>query len=99
MPGCSWRRTYPTSAGIWAASTSSLQDGGDHSLRVGAIILATGAELYDPRGEYGYGELPNVITSEELEKAFCEVRLGSRRQRAPAGKCRLHPVCGIAGSE
>ncbi|MCJ7708648.1 MAG: FAD-dependent oxidoreductase, partial [Anaerolineales bacterium] len=50
----------------------SLQNGGDHSLRVGAIILATGAELYDPQGEYGYGELPNVITSEELEKAFCE---------------------------
>jgi heterodisulfide reductase subunit A len=49
-----------------------LQNGGDHSLRVGAIILATGAELYDPRGEYGYGELPNVITSEELERAFCE---------------------------
>ena len=50
----------------------SLQNGGDHSLRVGAIILATGAELYDPQGEYGYGELPNVITSEELERAFCE---------------------------
>ncbi len=47
-------------------------NGGGDSLRVGAIILATGAELYDPRGEYGYGVLPNVITSEELEKAFCE---------------------------
>ncbi len=50
----------------------SLHNGGDHSLHVGAIILATGAGLYDPRGEYGYGVLPNVITSEELEKAFCE---------------------------
>ncbi len=34
---------------------------------VGAIILATGADLYDPRGEYGYHELRGVITSEELE--------------------------------
>src|SRR3990172_1444668 len=39
-------------------------------LRVGAIILATGAALYDPRGVYRYGELPNVITSQELEEAF-----------------------------
>ena len=50
----------------------SLNNGGEDSLRVGAIILAIGAGLYDPQGEYGYGELPNVITSEELEKSFCE---------------------------
>ncbi|UCF33531.1 MAG: CoB--CoM heterodisulfide reductase iron-sulfur subunit A family protein [Phycisphaerales bacterium] len=39
---------------------------------VGAIVLATGAELHKPRGEYGYGTLPNVLTSEELEHAFFE---------------------------
>jgi heterodisulfide reductase subunit A len=50
----------------------SIQNGGQESLRVGSIILATGAGLHDPQGEYGYGEFPNVITSEELEKAFCE---------------------------
>jgi heterodisulfide reductase subunit A len=38
----------------------------------GAIILATGADLYKPQGEYGYGTLPNVLTSEELERAFFE---------------------------
>ncbi len=52
-------------------------------LRVGAIILAFGAELHDPQGEFGYGRLPNVITSEELERAFCaggdELTLGGRR--------------------
>jgi heterodisulfide reductase subunit A len=42
------------------------------TLPVGAIILAIGADLYDPRGEFGYGELPNVLTSEELERVFCE---------------------------
>ncbi|MFH1572612.1 MAG: FAD-dependent oxidoreductase [Acidobacteriota bacterium] len=41
-------------------------------LPVGAIILAIGADLYDPRGEYGYGKLPNVVTSPELERAFFE---------------------------
>jgi heterodisulfide reductase subunit A len=39
----------------------------------GAIIIAMGADLYEPgKGEFGYGELPNVITSEQLEKTFCE---------------------------
>jgi heterodisulfide reductase subunit A2 len=39
-------------------------------LPAGAIVLAFGADLYDPRGEYRRGELPNVLTSEELERAF-----------------------------
>jgi len=33
------------------------------NLKVGAIILATGFDPYQPRhGEYGYGELPGVVT-------------------------------------
>ncbi len=36
----------------------------------GAIILAFGADLHDPAGEYRYGDAPNVVTSEELEKTF-----------------------------
>ncbi|MEK7668490.1 MAG: FAD-dependent oxidoreductase, partial [Gemmatimonadota bacterium] len=38
--------------------------------RVGVIILAFGADLYDPQGEYGYPTLPGVLTSRELEQAF-----------------------------
>jgi len=37
---------------------------------VGVIVLAFGADLYDPQGEYGYASLPGVITSLELEQAF-----------------------------
>ncbi len=37
-------------------------------LKVGAIILAFGADLYDPTGEHGYGTLPNVVTSQDLER-------------------------------
>jgi heterodisulfide reductase subunit A-like polyferredoxin len=39
-------------------------------LDVGAIILATGYELFDARKvpEYGYGRLPNVVTSLEFER-------------------------------
>jgi heterodisulfide reductase subunit A len=44
----------------------------DEVLPVGAIILAYGADLYDPGSEHRYNELPNVLTSAELEKLFCE---------------------------
>lgn len=39
-------------------------------LNVGAIILATGAEPYDPAGlkEFGYGIYQNVVTSIEFER-------------------------------
>jgi len=42
------------------------------TMPAGAIILSFGADLHDPAGEYRYGDAPNVITSEELERAFCE---------------------------
>ena len=39
-------------------------------LNVGAIVLATGFELYDLSGlvNYGYGTYPNVVTSLEMER-------------------------------
>ena len=39
-------------------------------LTIGAIIIATGAEVFDARkkSEYGYGRYPNVITNLELER-------------------------------
>jgi len=39
-------------------------------LEVGAVILAPGYEVFDPRlrPEYGYGRYPNVITSLEFER-------------------------------
>jgi len=40
-------------------------------MAAGAIILAFGADLYDPKGDFGSGELTNVITASDLEKHFC----------------------------
>lgn len=42
-------------------------------LDVGAIIVATGMEVYDPTemDEYCYREYPNVITSMEFERLIC----------------------------
>ncbi len=41
-------------------------------LRVGAIVVATGAEPYVPR-EFGYGRDPRVITNLELEEVIGQV--------------------------
>ncbi len=40
------------------------------TLDVGAIIVATGYDVFDPhrKPEYGYGQYPNVITSLEMER-------------------------------
>ncbi|MFQ5907016.1 MAG: 4Fe-4S binding protein, partial [bacterium] len=42
----------------------------ERELKVGAIILATGFELYDisQLGEYRYGKHPNIITSMQMER-------------------------------
>lgn len=44
----------------------------EEEMEAGVIVLAFGADLYDPKGEFGYGKAPNVITSEELERNFFE---------------------------
>jgi heterodisulfide reductase subunit A len=36
--------------------------------KVGTIIIATGWDIYEPFGEYGYGEFENVITQSQLER-------------------------------
>jgi heterodisulfide reductase subunit A len=42
-------------------------------LEVGVVVLATGFKTYKPRqGEFGYGELPEVITLPELIRAMAE---------------------------
>ena len=42
------------------------------TFQVGNIVLATGYDLFDARriGNYGYGRLPNVFTSLEMERLF-----------------------------
>ena len=41
-----------------------------HEINVGAVVLAPGFEAYDPAegGVWGYGVIPNVITSMQLER-------------------------------
>jgi len=49
----------------------NLQGAGETRMDVGAVIFATGFESYDPKtgkNTYGYGDLPNVVTSVEFER-------------------------------
>ena len=61
---------------------------GELTFKVGAIIVAIGAEPYEPRkGEYGYGLYPDVITSAQLERLLCEDGpTGGRLLRLSDGK-------------
>ena len=42
-------------------------------IKVGAIILSPGYEIFDPkvRGDYGYGTMKNVVTSLDYERLLC----------------------------
>jgi heterodisulfide reductase subunit A len=40
----------------------------DLPVQAGVIIVATGAQELKPRGHYGYGEDPRVVTQQELEQ-------------------------------
>jgi heterodisulfide reductase subunit A len=45
---------------------------GTQELDVGGIILAVGAQPLAPEGHFGYGSMPAVITTAELDKALAE---------------------------
>ncbi|RLC66960.1 MAG: hypothetical protein DRI48_03515 [Chloroflexi bacterium] len=49
----------------------------DRSFSAGAIIIATGYDVFDPhrKPELGYGQYPNVITSLEMEQRLFEENL------------------------
>jgi heterodisulfide reductase subunit A len=42
-------------------------------IKVGAILLALGYDPYDPsvKGDYGYGQMANVVTSLDFERLLC----------------------------
>jgi len=51
------------------------QEGKNEALDVGTIIVATGAEVFEPSGMYCYGECKNVVTQFELEQLMKEDKL------------------------
>ena len=56
--GCCSKPRWRTSPVSSAASRPTLKGKVDEDLPVGAMILAIGADLHEPTGEYGYGQAP-----------------------------------------
>ena len=44
------------------------------NFKVGTIIVATGADIYKPEREFGYGQYENVITNQELENILHDAK-------------------------
>lgn len=44
------------------------------NFKVGTIIVATGANIYKPDGEFGHGQYENVITNQELENILHDAK-------------------------
>jgi len=62
------------------------QDNSSQDFNVGAIVLATGSRLFDPKltPQYGYGKLDNVITSLEFEKMNLSGKISLKNGKSPA---------------
>jgi len=71
---------------------ADLSDGTE--LKFGNIIVATGLKPYDPSGlsNYGYGKLPNVITSGEFEKMSKNGGIKTKEGNAPQNIAIIHCV-------
>ncbi|UCF99395.1 MAG: FAD-dependent oxidoreductase [Spirochaetaceae bacterium] len=71
-------------------------------LDAGAVILATGADKFDPSGldEYGYRKFPNVITSTEFERVLSASGPFSGHVLRPSDRCQPQKVAWVlcAGS-
>ena len=64
------------------------------TLNFGAIIVATGLKPFDPTPieEYGYGQLPDVLTSVELELLLKKGDVRTRTGRVPKHIALIHCV-------
>jgi heterodisulfide reductase subunit A len=66
-------------------------------IEVGAIILSPGYDVFDPqlRGDYGYGELQNVVTSLDFERLLCSTGPYEGDILRPSDKTHPHKIAWI----
>ncbi len=70
------------------------QNGTEAELKFGNIIVATGLKSFDPSGikNYGYGKLPDVITSLEFEQMLLNGKILTKEGKEPANVAIIHCV-------
>ncbi len=66
-------------------------------VKVGAIVLSPGYEIFDPRvrGDYGYGTYENVVTSLDFERLLCATGPYEGQIRRPSDKKHPHRIAWI----
>ncbi|MDQ7780215.1 MAG: FAD-dependent oxidoreductase [Planctomycetota bacterium] len=66
-------------------------------IKVGAIVLAPGYEVFNPapRGDYGYGRYENVVTSLDFERLLCATGPHEGEILRPSDKKHPHNIAWI----
>ncbi|MHC5036030.1 MAG: FAD-dependent oxidoreductase [Planctomycetota bacterium] len=66
-------------------------------IKVGAIVLSPGYEVFDPavRGDYGYGKIENVVTSLDFERLLCATGPHEGEILRPSDKKHPHKIAWI----
>ena len=66
-------------------------------VKVGAIVLSPGYEIFDPkvRGDYGYGAIQNVVTSLDFERLLCATGPYEGQIRRPSDRKHPHRIAWI----
>ena len=66
-------------------------------IKVGAIVLSPGYEIFDPklRGDYGYGKIENVVTSLDFERLLCATGPHEGEVLRPSDKKHPHKIAWI----
>ena len=66
-------------------------------IKVGAVVLSPGYEVFDPkvRGDYGYGTIENVVTSLDFERLLCATGPHEGEILRPSDKKHPHRIAWI----
>lgn len=75
-------------------STLTTEDGKKEKLNFGNIIVASGLQSFDPSAipNYGYGILPNVVTSLEFEQMLQSGKIVTAKGNTPENIAIIHCV-------
>jgi len=70
------------------------EDKSSAEFNVGAVVLATGSTLFDPKktSQYGYGELDNVVTALEFENMNSSGKITLKNGKKPNSVAIIHCV-------
>jgi len=73
------------------------QEARKQEIKVGAIVLSPGYDVFDPevRGDYGYGTIENVVTSLDFERLLCATGPHEGEILRPSDKKHPHSIAWI----